>query len=127
VTRLILICLGGAAGTAARYLVALAAPAIFGTRFPWGTLLVNIAGSFLITAIMHVGLTTDLLSATARTALTTGFMGGLTTYSTFTYETLRYFEDGAWALGAANMAATVVGCLLAGLLGFAAARALWGS
>jgi fluoride exporter len=127
VTRFALICAGGAAGTATRYLVSLAAAALLGTSFAWGTLAVNVAGSFLISAIMHVGLATDLISTTTRLTLTTGFMGGLTTYSTFNYETLRYFEEGAWGLGAANMAATVGGCLAAGLLGFAAARAIWGS
>jgi CrcB protein len=127
VTRFLLICAGGAAGTATRYLVSLAAPALLGTSFPFGTLLVNVAGSFLIAVVMHVGLATDLISATTRLTLTTGFMGGLTTYSTFNYETLRYFEEGAWGLGAANMAATVAGCLGAGVLGLAVARAIWGS
>jgi CrcB protein len=120
--RFLWICLGGAAGTAARYLLTLGAVAALGTRFPYGTLIVNVIGSFLIGGIMHVGLTTDLISPTTRMALTTGIMGGLTTYSTFSYETVRYLQQGAWALGALNILVTTAGCLTACVLGFAAGR-----
>jgi CrcB protein len=123
-TRFLLICLGGAIGTAARALVAEWVPRALGTTFPYATLLVNVVGSFLISAIMHVGLTTDLLSPTARLVLTTGVMGGFTTYSSFNFETLRAAHQGAVGLAALNVAATVTLCLLAGLAGAACARAL---
>src|SRR5512140_1492318 len=125
-TRFLLICLGGAAGTGARYLTAVWAAATFGPLFPVGTLLVNIAGSFLIAFIMQVGSATELLSPNMRMMLTTGVMGGFTTYSTFNYETTTYFREGAWLIGAANVAATVVGCLVAGLAGLVLARLLVG-
>ena len=124
--RFLWICLGGAAGTGARYLVGIAAGRLFGTAFPFGTLIVNVLGSFLICLVMHVATTTELISPTLRLALTTGFMGGLTTYSSFDYETTRLFQDRAWTSGAVNLGVTLVGCFAAGLLGFAAARRLVG-
>lgn len=125
--RLLLVCLGGAVGTGARYLVALWAPRLLGTAFPYGTLLVNALGSFLLGAMMHVGLSTTLVSPTLRLVLATGVMGGFTTYSTFNYETTQYLRDGAWALAALNLGGTVTVCLLAGALGLAGARWLVGS
>src|SRR5713226_5033538 len=123
-TRFFLVCLGGVAGTGARYLTALWATAAFGPSFPVGTLIVNVAGSFLLGFVMQVSTTTALIGSDARLTLTTGVMGGFTTYSTFNYETTIYFREGAWLLGAANIAATLVGCLVAGLAGIALARLL---
>jgi CrcB protein len=120
--RFLLICLGGAIGTGARYLTAVWAASAFGTAFPVGTLLVNIAGSFLLAFIAHIGTATELLSPTMRIALTTGILGGFTTYSTFNYETTAFFRGGAWLYGSLNMIATVFGCLAAGLLGLSLAR-----
>ena len=122
--RLLLICIGGAAGTAARYLTSIWAASAFGTAFPAGTLIVNVLGSFLIAFIMQVSSTTSLISADVRLMLTTGVMGGFTTYSTFNYETTGYFREGAWLLGVANMGITLIGCLAAGLAGLALARLL---
>jgi CrcB protein len=113
-TRFLLVCLGGALGSGARYLVVLATPAA-------GTLIVNLAGSFLLALIMEMIPPSDL-----RVMLTVGVMGGFTTYSTFNYETTSYFRQGAWTLGAVNVAATVLGCLIGGLAGLAVARALAG-
>ncbi|HEY3355192.1 MAG TPA: fluoride efflux transporter CrcB [Polyangia bacterium] len=120
--RFLWICLGGAAGTGARYLLTVWTAAALGTRFPYGTLAVNLIGSFLIGVIMQVGLTTEVLSPTTRMALTTGIMGGFTTYSTFSYETVRYLQQGAWGLGALNILVTTAGCLIACVLGLAAGR-----
>ena len=122
--RFLWICLGGAAGTGARYLVALWALRLAGPGFPWGTLAVNVVGSFLLGLIMQVALTTDLIAPTLRLGLTTGVMGGFTTYSTFNYETLLYLQRDAWLAAFANLAATVVLCLVAGALGLAAGRFL---
>ena len=124
--RLLWISAGGALGTAARYLLSVWLLGVLGPAFPYGTLAVNVIGSFLLGVIMHVGLTTSLLSPTARLVLGTGVMGGFTTYSTFNYETLRYLQDGAWGLAALNVATTLVVCLAAGALGVAAARLLVG-
>ena len=118
-TRFLLICLGGAVGTGARYLTAVWASSSFGPAFPAGTLIVNILGSFLLGFLMGVS---PLFSANVRLMLTTGVMGGFTTYSTFNYETTNYFREGAWLMGATNVAATLLGCLAAGLAGLALAR-----
>ena len=110
-TRFLLVCLGGAVGSGARYLVALATPA------PWATLIVNIAGSFLLGLILESMPLSDV-----RVMLTVGVMGGFTTYSTFNYETTSYLRAGAWAAGATNVVVTLVTCLAAGLAGMAIGR-----
>jgi len=124
--RFLWICFAGALGTGTRYLLGLWAARTFGTGFPYGTLIVNLTGCFLIAAIMHVSLSTALVSPTLRLSLTTGFMGGLTTYSSFNYETTRFLQERAWATGMLNFAVTTVGCFVAGLLGFVVARRLFG-
>lgn len=123
--RLLWICLGGAAGTGARYLVALWAAQRFGPAFPIGTLIVNLAGCFAIAAVMHAALV-HAWPVTVRSAVTVGFLGGLTTYSTFNYETMRLLEEGSFGTAAVNTVATVTGGLLAGVLGVLAARMLIG-
>lgn len=123
--RFFWICLSGAAGTGARYLLAGWVNRLHGPGFPWGTLTVNIVGSFLLGALMQLALVSPELSPTVRVALATGFIGGFTTYSTFNYETLDLLAKNA-PLGAANLAATVGTCLAAGLLGGLAGRLLVG-
>jgi CrcB protein len=97
-----------------------------GAAFPYGTLTVNLAGSFLLGCLMYVGLSTSM-SPSLRLALTTGAMGGFTTYSTFSYETLRLAQDGAWTLAALNIGVTIVACLVASFLGLMAGRLLVGT
>jgi CrcB protein len=126
-SRFLLVCMGGAIGTGARYAIAMSAPRVLGVSFPYATLVVNVVGSFLLGAIMHVGLTTNLLSPTTRVVLATGVMGGFTTYSTFNYETMEYLREGAFSLAGLNVGATVVLCLLAGVLGQASTRWLVGA
>ena len=123
--RFLWICFGGAAGTGARYLVALWAAQRFGSTFPFGTLIVNVVGCFAIAAFMHAALALSW-SATARSAITIGFIGGLTTYSSFNYETSRLFEEGARGAAALNATATIFGAFAAGWLGMLSARLLLG-
>lgn len=126
--RFLLICLGGAVGTGCRYLLAGWLKERMGAAFPWGTLAVNVLGSFLLSLIlMAVPKPTAPFPEELRLALTTGVLGGFTTYSTFNHDTLKLFDEGAYGPGFAYLAATVVGCLLAGLLGWWAGRALVGS
>ena len=120
------ICLAGACGTGARYLIGLWAGKAIGAGFPYGTLIVNLLGCFLIAAVTHVALSTTLVSPTLRLVLTTGFMGGLTTYSSFNLETTALLRSGAWQSAAANFGLTVGGCFAAGLLGLVCARSLFG-
>lgn len=123
--RFLWICLGGATGTGARYLIGLWAGQRLGTAFPYGTLIVNLAGCFLISFIMHLGLNLASFPATLRLALTTGLLGGLTTYSSFNYETTRLL-DGALRTALINLGVTLIGCFAAGLLGLVLARRLVG-
>ena len=123
-TRLLLVCLGGALGSGARYLVSTWAALHLGPDFPRGTLIVNVTGSFLLALI--VALRPGLVPPDLRLFLGAGIMGGYTTYSSFNTETLSLLEGGSPALAAANLGLTVGGCLVAGFAGFAAGRWLAG-
>ena len=123
--RFLWICLAGAAGTGARYLIAVWAAQRLGSAFPYGTLVVNLIGCFAIAALMHAALTLGW-PATTRAAVTIGFIGGLTTYSSFNYETMRLVEEGAPMTAALNLALTVVGGFMAGWLGLITAREILG-
>jgi fluoride exporter len=123
--RFIWTCLGGAAGTGARYLMALWAAQRFGSAFPYGTLIVNLVGCFLIAAVMHAAVTLSW-SPTLRAGVAIGFIGGLTTYSSFNYETSRLLQEGASTAAAVNAALTILGSFTAGWLGLLCARALLG-
>ncbi|MGA3122884.1 MAG: fluoride efflux transporter CrcB [Polyangiaceae bacterium] len=126
-TRVFLIGLAGALGTLSRYFVGVFAGRTLGTDFPYGTLIVNVLGCFLIAVVSQLALSTTLISPTLRMTLTTGFMGGFTTYSSFNYETTNLLRERAWATGFLNVGVTVVGCFVAGLLGLAVARRIAGS
>ena len=123
--RFVWICIGGAAGTGARYVIALWAAQRFGSAFPYGTLIVNLVGCFAIAAVMHAAAALSW-SATLRSAITIGFIGGLTTYSSFNYETSRLLEEGAVGPAMLNAVATILGAFIAGWLGLLSARLLLG-
>jgi len=115
--RFLSVCLAGAIGTGARYLLGTWAVRTFGPTFPVGTLIINSLGSFLLVVIMGLSLERGLIPTDLRVVLTTGVMGGFTTYSSFNYETLRLFQEGSGGLGSLYVGATVLGCLVSGLLG----------
>ena len=121
--RLLLIALGGAIGTALRYLTALAAARWLGTEFPYGTLIVNLVGSFLIGLVQQLAMDA-LISETTRLFVTAGMMGGLTTYSAFSYETVQLIALGAWHRAWINVAVTTTLCLALCFLGIACGRLL---
>jgi CrcB protein len=124
--RFLLVCLAGGAGTGARYLLGGWIQRVMGASFPYGTITINAVGSFLISILMYLGLEKQAIGPDLRIVLTTGVMGGFTTYSTFNYETLRLAQQGAWPLAALNLMVTVVVCLVAGVLGLVLARAVTG-
>ena len=123
--RFFWICLAGAAGTGTRYLIALWAAQRLGSAFPFGTLIVNLVGCFAIAAVMHVA-GTFAWSPTLRSAITIGFIGGLTTYSSFNYETTRLMEEGATGAALVNAIATILGAFAAAWLGMLCARQFLG-
>ncbi len=115
------VALGGAVGSALRYLVGLGAIRVFGvTAFPLGTFAVNVVGSVLLGVLVTKFGTTG--SPAMRLALTTGAMGGFTTYSTYNLEVHRMLADGRFGLAAAYAAATFVVCLGATAVGVIWAR-----
>lgn len=99
--KLIYVGIGGFIGACLRYIISLNAPKLLG--IPNGTLIVNITGGILIGLIMELSLTTDLIPPDLRLFLTTGIMGGLTTFSTFSYETIELFSDGTYILAILNV------------------------
>jgi CrcB protein len=125
--RLFWICFAGALGTGARYLIGLWAGQRLGTSFPYGTLIANVGGCFLLAAILQAALNMAAFSPTLRLALTTGFMGGLTTYSSFAYETTRLAQDGAVGAAFMNFGLTTLACFGAVLLGLALGQRLSGA
>lgn len=120
--RALLIAFGGAIGTLLRYLVSVFATKWLGADFPYGTLIVNVSGAFVIGLVQHLGLEGLMIPDNTRLFLTTGMMGGLTTYSTFSYETVRLMEAGAWNLAWVNIVVTTVICLSVCFLGVGAGR-----
>jgi CrcB protein len=122
VERLLLIALGGAIGTIARYLTSLVALRWFGPEFPYGTLIVNLTGAFVIGLVQELGAEAAVVSDNTRLFLTTGMMGGMTTYSTFSYETVRLMETNAWASAWMNVVVTTAVCLGLCFLGMMVGR-----
>ncbi|HSE94981.1 MAG TPA: fluoride efflux transporter CrcB [Methylomirabilota bacterium] len=123
-SHLLFVCLGGALGSGLRYLVSGLAARWFGAEFPYGTLLVNLGGSFAIGLVQELGLAALLLPDHVRLFLAAGVLGGLTTYSTFSYETLRLVESGAWPQAWVYVLGTTGLSLLLCFLGIAAGRGI---
>ena len=118
------VALGGALGSVSRYwLSGVVAEGIGGT-FPWGTLVVNVTGS-LILGLLTGAAAAGHASPHVQLLLGTGLCGALTTYSTFSYETLRLTETGAGFYAAANVVAGVMAGLGAAFAGVSLAQALW--
>jgi len=124
--RFLLVCLAGACGTGLRYAAGVWAGEKFGSVFPVGTLLVNLVGCFLIALILHVALNRADFPADLRVILTTGFVGGLTTYSSFNYETTKLLQTGACTTALAYLAATLLGCFASGIAGSLFAQKIFG-
>ena len=121
---LLLVITGAAIGAPMRYLSDRAVQARHDTVFPWGTLTVNVLGS-LILGIITGAVTAGGASPQVQLAVGTGFCGALTTYSTFSYETLRLLEDDARFFAAANVVASIVAGVGAAFLGVAVSQAIW--
>lgn len=123
--QLLLVCTGGAIGSGARYLVATWAARALGADLPRGTLLVNVVGSFLLGAVI-AALASRPGAADVRLFLGAGVLGGFTTYSSFSAETLALAAEGRPAAAAGYVALTLSAGLAAGALGLVAGRALAG-
>ena len=115
---------GAALGGVARYYLASALQQRLGATFPWGTLVVNVSGSLLLGVLIRYALATPTVSVEMRALLTTGFCGGYTTFSTYSYETATLLEDGQYGRAGAYALASVVVALGATFAGFVLAREL---
>lgn len=121
----VLVILGAMIGAPLRYLTDRAVQTRHDTVFPWGTFSVNVVGCLLL-GLVTGAVTAGVASLQTQLLLGTGLCGALTTYSTFSYETLRLTEEGAGFFAAANVVASVVSGLGAAFTGAAFAQALWG-
>ena len=120
---LLAVAAGGALGSVARYLVGIGSTRLFGLGFPWGTLLINIGGSFLIGVFVELFALKWDLPREARVFLTVGICGGFTTFSTFSLEAWLLMERGEWGYAAAYVAGSVVLSIAALILGLQLIRA----
>jgi CrcB protein len=118
------IAVGAAAGGVSRFYLASAIQQRLGASFPWGTLAINLTGSLLLGFIIRYALATPAVSIEMRAMLTTGFCGGYTTFSTFSYETAVLLEEGQFGRAAAYSFGSVMLALLGTFLGFMLAREL---
>ncbi len=130
--RIVAIALGGALGAITRYGAGLFCVRVFGERFPFGTLLVNVVGCFLLGLLMHefwllaeeVDGKTKHTSPIWHSGVAVGLLGGLTTFSTFGYQTIRHVEQGEFGFALLNVASNLLLGLLAVFLGLGLARYL---
>ena len=122
---MLIVALGGAAGSVARFLVGQWSLRQFGPAFPWGTLIVNVVGSFAIGFLVELVARRLNASAEMRLLLVTGFLGGFTTFSAFSLDALALFERGATAAAMIYVLVSVLVSLAAVVAGLALGRAMF--
>lgn len=122
--HLLLVALGGGLGASARYLTNLAALRVIGPQFPWGTITVNILGSFLMGLLIATLARLSGTSAELRSFLATGFLGGFTTFSAFSLDFAVMWERGDQWQGAIYVAASVLLSIAALFVGLFLVRAM---
>ena len=120
------IALGSAIGGVARYLLSSWIALRVGGGFPWGTLVVNLTGSFLLGLLVPILLAAPAISPETRAFLTVGFCGGYTTFSAFSAETVRLMESGDYRRASLYVGASVLLALAATMVGSAAGRSVVG-
>jgi CrcB protein len=118
----IVISIGGLLGANARYLLANWAAQRLGASFPYGTFIINISGSFILGLFMALLQDRAFVHPNYRLFFATGFCGAYTTFSTFTYESLRLFQDGSFLLGFTNIFGSILVGMLGVFLGFVVGR-----
>lgn len=122
VKQLLAVAAGGAFGAVMRWLLAGAIQRAAAGAFPWGTFAVNAIGSFLLGFLFVWLIERSSAGELARLALTVGLLGAFTTFSTYSLESIRLLQEGAFAMAAANIIGQVVVCLLLTWLGIQLAR-----
>ena len=120
----VVVALGAIFGANLRYILSRLAARLIGPVFPYGTLIINVAGSFFVGWFMIWTTERVLVDPRWRLLIVIGFCGGFTTFSSYAFETMAYFEQGQWALMATNIIANNLLSLVAALAGMALARVL---
>lgn len=115
---------GSVTGALCRYWLGLWAADKWGTHFATGTLLINLIGSFVLGLFLAMNLDRGLFTPNARYLVAVGWCASFTTYSTFSWDTFRYIQEGNLKLAAFNITLTLVGCLLATWAGVTTAKLL---
>ena len=121
---LLAVAVGGALGSLARYFVASAVQSAAWPGFPWGIFVVNISGGFIMGVIVELGALKVALTPEVRAFLTVGILGGYTTFSTFSLDSVLLIQRGAWAAAAAYMAGSTILSVVALFSGLWLVRAL---
>jgi CrcB protein len=116
----------GALGTLSRYGLGGLAQKYTGSVFPFGTLVINVIGCLVIGLVMQIAANTDIIPANARIVITIGFLGAFTTFSTFSYETMKFLEDGAWVSAFLNISSNLGIGLIATFIGMLLGRIILG-
>jgi CrcB protein len=116
--------LGGIFGACARYFLSRFTARLIGTSFPWGTLFINISGSFILGLFLVYTTERVFVDPRWRLLVAIGFCGAYTTFSSYAYESIMYFQQGNWTLFAGNILANNILCLVAVLAAAAFARAM---
>ena len=122
--KILIVAAGGGIGATVRYLVSIWAAGRWGANFPYGTLLVNVAGCFIIGIFMTLTTERFIVSPYWRLLVTVGFVGGLTTFSSYSYETWALLEGGGELAALANVFANLLFGFFATWLGVVAARTI---
>ena len=122
--ELVIISLGAIVGANARYLISRYAAKILGPVFPYGTLSINVTGSLIVGFFVAWASERVFIDPRWRLLVVVGFCGAFTTFSSYAFETMAYFEQGQWLLMASNILTNNILCLLAALAGMALARVL---
>ncbi len=122
--KLLAVAVGGSIGATTRYVVSTWAAERFGTGFPYGTLIVNVVGCFIIGIFMVATTEKFIINPYWRLIVTVGFVGGLTTFSSFSYETFQLMEDSSLTLVMYNVLSNLVFGFVATWLGMATMRLL---
>jgi CrcB protein len=124
VKDMLVISIGAILGANARWIISRYAARVLSPVFPYGTLFINVSGSFIVGFFMIWATERVLLDPRWRLLVVVGFCGAFTTFSSFAFETVAYFEQGQWLLMSANFLSNNLLCLGAALAGMALARAL---
>jgi CrcB protein len=125
IVTILILAVSATLGAALRYYASLWAAAQFGTAFPYGTLLVNVVGSFILGAFLTLATQRIIVSPALRLFVATGFCGSLTTFSTYSYETVAMLEQGSYLTGALYLFGSLALGIVSVIAGAALIRALF--